>query len=850
MGKKIGCLAFVFVVLAALVGGGIYLSSQIPSIDALLPPNLTTMAVTVSAPANGDGVPLNVFTTIEASAFSAKPIVAFDLWIDGTPSTSKVPTPNGNEFSAFWTWTPASEGEHILLVRARDGQGRIAISNVVRVNAGKESNAYAEQAYTPKPGETAKSVADKFKIPAQEIIDLNPQVSSDPNAALPPNQPIEVPVPIPPQPQGEDSTAPDGSTPQSPPGNPGTGQPQPPPPADPGLNPDPNNSQPPLKFNPPLGLGYINFCAQIPALCGSPTPPAAPKILGVAGQNCDATLYIKDNSSSESGFFVYRLGPGEVAFKRIATLDASSGGTLKFADADLFGSFLYYAAAFNSAGESPSVHIKVKQDKPTCLTPEWMSLQLDGAKAKVSQPVDKLYCYLSVNGGKAQRIPTLGYLFPKNGEFDLSQVINTLASPPPKFDLAIVLDCWGWQGSTLLHFGTAKETIKAGATNPNLTLKMGNMQFFANLAVGAKFPPSNPQGGNPLPPPPPPPGGSNPNPTKIAPPFNLRATTDVNECIAHLPSGLPKVFLAPVCDAAIKNGDVVLVWEWNLTGNSFPCNQPDPGCPNYVADIDGYNIFRFSKDNLGKYWGGELIRTVTPKELKTQGFPFSLGEGDTTYCYTIYSFKGTQSSSSHDNFCPGKPKIPVTPAAPAITAMETVKLPPSKKGTTYKANADNCIPVEHLFADGHLTVGHDKSATCAAVMRGLVRFDLDFLAGKQIASAKLKFNLIKSEQGNQSVGYSSGYCAKILWLSESDWNPINFVVSDWISQGKGYAMLKPLFPGEGQTVTVAVKEWTSGKRPNFGFILRGFEESLSLDPNESACWTYYGDFELEVTYIP
>ena len=65
----------------------------------------------------------------------------------------------------------------------------------------------------------------------------------------------------------------------------------------------------------------------------------------------------------------------------------------------------YYVASFNAGGESASNLYTVTINDPTCLTDEWTSLGLSGGQITVSEPVDKLYCYLSVDDGPWTRIP-------------------------------------------------------------------------------------------------------------------------------------------------------------------------------------------------------------------------------------------------------------------------------------------------------------------------------------------------------------------------------------------------------------------------------------------------------------
>lgn len=128
--RLLGCL--VVSALVILVGGLALFLFRVPDVTDQLPPGISSLTVTLSAPSDDSKVPLNDFTNVSAEALGVKPITALELWIDGAPSgTQNAPAGSSlNQFTAFWTWTPVSEGEHALLLRAIDAGRNVGMSNI------------------------------------------------------------------------------------------------------------------------------------------------------------------------------------------------------------------------------------------------------------------------------------------------------------------------------------------------------------------------------------------------------------------------------------------------------------------------------------------------------------------------------------------------------------------------------------------------------------------------------------------------------------------------------------------------------------------------------------------------
>jgi hypothetical protein len=162
----VGCIALATCLLVA--GAIVFLTTRVPTVAQQLPPNAVPIFVTLTTPLNGTTVPLNNFASVAADALGARPIIALELWVDDMPvQTENAPSADLKQFGTFWTWTPASQGEHTLLVRATDADHRIGVSNVVRVTASQEANTVLAVSYQAKLSDTVQTVAQKFKTTPQ-----------------------------------------------------------------------------------------------------------------------------------------------------------------------------------------------------------------------------------------------------------------------------------------------------------------------------------------------------------------------------------------------------------------------------------------------------------------------------------------------------------------------------------------------------------------------------------------------------------------------------------------------------------------------------------------------------------
>lgn len=816
---KLGMGCFV-VLLILLVGGGVAFWFLAPDVEEQFPPGIRSAIITVTTPLNGATLPMNSFTSVQAEVIGMTPITMLELWVDGAPAQSKINSDKSNQFSTFWTWTPTKEGEHVLFVRATDAQQRVTTSNVVRVTSSKAANDVIKVDYQPKPGDTLPSVAQNFNTTPQQIVDLNPEL--DQNKPLTPGQNIDVPAEIPSSPPaGGDSTG-------EPPSNGGDATT---PPADEG-EPAPSGNEPTedAPKNPPS-----KFCVWLPWVCNPGgsfnfnVAPKAPK-LGVQVKGCDVKLVISDRSNNEIGFFIYRADAISHDFKRIATLDAHGGTTLfGYVDQQMFGHVTYYISSFNKWGESPSKYVKVEIENPVCATPDWTAIGIQNGKLKVKEPVEKVYCYLSVNNGPWTRIPPNqnAFLEPKNGEFDMSDYLKKLAPTKAGDTVKLALQCWGWKGNTLVYLGETETTIKKGLVQIDLG-KVGQL-------VGIL---GNIQRNKPLP----------PTPTeKIDPPSSFHTAKDVEECEKHFIEGL----MTPgVCQALLDSGKYqVLVWKWSP--KVHPGNSNDD--EKWITEIDGYKIY-------------ELPVMGTPTLVASIGNPKATMHSvyrphlpDTVFAmsqFVVVAYKGDL-ESEHSNTVYQEKYVAPAPS-PKDVKLNPIAIKSSRKSKTgtsvfsFSTTGTGWPPI----GQGQILAGfygYDDSGLFSQdynsqYYRGAMWFDVSNIKD-EILEAKLYLPVRGGEyQPTPSTATNQvASCAAALMLATEDWrgDGYNKLIPgiDYLPLG---VMLASDLPAETVLVdmTDIVKKWQKGTLTNYGLVLRGNNESLVQMNIE--CTTFYGDMFLKL----
>jgi LysM repeat protein len=778
----------VVAVLVLVIGGAAAFVVLVPEVTEQLPPGLSSVVVTLSSPSNDAQVPLYQFTTVSAEAVGAKPIIALELWIDGTPSGTQN-APDGstlNRFNTYWTWTPASEGEHALLVRAIDVDHNIGMSNIVRVTASKESDVAASVVIQTKPGDTVSSVAQEIKVDPQQIIDLN--LGIDATSTITPGESIAVPIPLPPSPS---------PTPQPPPSV------TPEPPGDP--------NQPPSTGGPNKYQVWWNH--NIFKLVSAIKPPAAPGLSASVGAGkCSIDLYIYDKSDNEDGFFLYQLAPNAAAFTRIATLDAHSGSQpIHYVDPAITGPYQYYISSFNAMGESPSTIVMTKI-LDSCIAPQQQTLGLNNAIVTVGQPVDKIYCYLQVDNGLWTRVPPGANTFitpTKPGQFDLSQYLKSLTPSPPPPQITLHLECWGWNGGALVPLGEATKTIKEG----QVQIKAPNWQLIANLSAQMHLlqAPGDPE---------------------IAPPINAKLTTDQNECLSHYRpvNSFSHAFETFLCSTAVADGQLILTWDWLPAGcTSGNCSQ----------DIDGFYVYMIYPGQANP----SLIHTVPSQRVTTDIFPPPPSNGLPPQVF-VRAFKGT-SVSADSNYVTVQ-TAPTTVEIPLGNSRWVTGRDQSDDCEGYYPGHYALFP-----PTGPIVAGYEFQHTDCdfrnVIYQGLAWFDMNKIPKGLILSALLRYKWVDGmfSPGPEYATTQKVSCASELMVAKNDWRTgAQTIYADPYLQLPWGGSPEAQYSWD---VTSAVKEWVQGSRPNYGFVLIGPNQWIHQEWGTVNCTSVYDDFVLDVS---
>jgi len=395
----------------------------------LLPRGTSPILVTVGRPANGDAYPVGGAILVSAEAVGADPIVSLELWADGALAGVDDHSGQGLTFArGTWEWTVTSLGEHVIFVRAVDARGRTAESGVVRLEGIPDPG--GRLLYTAAGGETLVSIAEEHGVNPEDLFAPNPGPPDEPLAA---GEQVFIPVA--------------GASPPSP--------------SSPSLPPPPATSE--------------SAAAAPDSLGSATTVPPAPT-LTLAGAGCIARLFIGDSSINEAGFFVYHTGPGASSFTRLATVGAHPGmGSVTF-DAPMSpGKHLFFAAAFNAAGESASNAVPFEIPQGLCGSGQ-SGLHIEGDALVLPKPVDLAYVYYSADDGPWTRLPADPHAY-------FEPAADAVALGALLASASLDMEVWGWDGGALVFLGTV-HTDGPSDVPPSLLAQSGPAELLGCPIAG------------------------------------------------------------------------------------------------------------------------------------------------------------------------------------------------------------------------------------------------------------------------------------------------------------------------------------------------------------------------------
>jgi len=343
--------------------------------------------------------------TVRADIASNQGVTRLELWVDGQHVADST-SPNAPFELA---WDEDRTGPHTVQLRAIDLQGNVQLSNVATVHVQAPDTGVVLENYTTNPGESAAGIASDRGLSPEDILAYN---------SLLPNAPLEAgtvllvprdPVPAPSEPAAPSRVpAPD--------------------------EPVYTGSKPALWFN--LNLPF------------NPVAPQTAPALSAAADKCTVTLEIDFTGDDALGYSIYRLSPGQSAFRPIAYLDAA---TTRFTDTEVGGDVQYYAAAFNAGGEIPGNVAPLSITDPDCGIPVagQGGLVIEDGVLQTDLSAAAVYLYVSYDGDAWDRVPA------EEGSF-LSGVGAGIDFKPflPDPTAGYAFEAWGWSGGRLVFLGS------------------------------------------------------------------------------------------------------------------------------------------------------------------------------------------------------------------------------------------------------------------------------------------------------------------------------------------------------------------------------------------------------------
>lgn len=222
------------------------------------------------------------------------------------------------------------------------------------------------------------------------------------------------------------------------------------------------------------------------------TLPNAPELVASL-EGCVVDLWIHDLSDNEEGFEVRRLLPNSPSWASVNTLASQSQDEwITTTDSGAHGVTTYYVSAFNSQGVKDSNLVGMDVDPAECSPPSTersvLSLKLESLETHI--PVDRLYCYVSLDGEHWMRRPKVGF-WPRGdaargeGTFNAEIVSLSLVNgdgglEPESNSVRTYLQCWGWQGDALHFLGEISPVLVADQRDSKL---FGRDGFAAELVL-------------------------------------------------------------------------------------------------------------------------------------------------------------------------------------------------------------------------------------------------------------------------------------------------------------------------------------------------------------------------------
>ena len=402
--RSLGCVLtgalIILVICGAIAGFATWrLNTRGPEILVEIKRPQTTMLANVN-----EALPLIV------SAEASDIITRLEVYADG----ALIAAANGEGQNAAMlaqTWTPSTVGRHVLVARAFLDAEHFSDSEVVFVDALDLSALPLQVNVDDLPrgeGVTEISVGDLATASGttlEEIVRLNPSLSS--TGSIPSGTLVSIPRLAP---------------------EPGIGSPVPPP---------------------------------APGAPGSPAPSTSDPHFEGETHSCNQIAMRWTGSDFETGYTLYRLAPGDSSMTLVATLPVT---TISYADNSISraGTYRYFLSPIwrgGGSGITSMLAVEIPADcAPVSSTSANLRLSLMSLTAQES--FTGVYCYVSVNGSRYERLPagdgllrpTSGNLYydlplqlPNRGQYTLGPTADGL--------VRLEGECWGRRGVESVRIG-------------------------------------------------------------------------------------------------------------------------------------------------------------------------------------------------------------------------------------------------------------------------------------------------------------------------------------------------------------------------------------------------------------
>ena len=324
-------------------------------------------------------------------------------------------------------------------------------------------------------------------------------------------------------------------------------------------------------------------------------------------------------------------------------------------------------------------------------------------------------------------------------------------------------------------------------------------------------------------------------PPPVAAPTNLKTTTDPGVCGDHV----APLFGALICGAALKDGDLILVWDYSD-----------------ASKVDGFRIFNTT--------GGAHTQIDTQSGMTGKALKIKAADAK-SMCFVVRAYKGAIESADSNSTC--------TPAI-GLVNFSTVNLPMTGYHWNYHfshewENATYCFYSRGLGpsfspSGSQILVGFEdfwdpgtNPFPCWEKIdhayRTAISFDMGPLAGKKLWNATLTFT---NQKTVATIFGAPATCLSEIMLGNSDWSGATDLIQGDsyldLPTGTGVNVNNPTVHITNSTaykidVTDAVRSWLNGSRPNFGFVFRGPRENYAKDNDQ--CGSFFGDIKLTVEYF-